>query len=119
MNTLPILTIITLLPLLGGIIVIRLPAEQRRGARGLGLVRSVGMLLAFLATSLSTDRMDCTQLADLGRNGTLASALSVKLGWGFITEKWLARVIFAAVFLGFAVKVPLIPFHTWLPSAYA
>ena len=25
----------------------------------------------------------------------------------------------AAAFLGFAVKVPLIPFHTWLPSAYA
>ncbi len=28
-------------------------------------------------------------------------------------------IIFAGAFLGFAVKVPLIPFHTWLPSAYA
>jgi NADH-quinone oxidoreductase subunit M len=26
---------------------------------------------------------------------------------------------FAGVFLGFAVKVPLIPFHTWLPATYA
>src|SRR5256886_3735946 len=83
------------------------------------MVGSVGMLLAFLAIYLSTDKMDFTQLADLGRNGTLASALSVKLGWSFLTEKWLARVIFAAAFLGFAVKVPLIPFHTWLPGAYA
>src|SRR5439155_14130477 len=30
-----------------------------------------------------------------------------------------ALVIFAGAFLGFAVKVPLVPFHTWLPSAYA
>ena len=27
-------------------------------------------------------------------------------------------ILFAGAFLGFAVKVPLIPFHTWLPSAY-
>src|SRR5207249_6484577 len=58
-------------------------------------------------------------LADIGRNGTLASALSVKLGWYDLTPKGLALVIFAGAFLGFAVKVPLIPFHTWLPSAYA
>jgi NADH-quinone oxidoreductase subunit M len=29
--------------------------------------------------------------------------------------KWLA---FAGIFLGLAVKVPLFPFHTWLPDAY-
>src|SRR5262245_27248201 len=29
---------------------------------------------------------------------------------------WLA---FAGIFLGLAVKVPLFPFHTWLPDAYA
>jgi NADH-quinone oxidoreductase subunit M len=28
-------------------------------------------------------------------------------------------VVFGGVLLGFAVKVPLMPFHTWLPSAYA
>src|SRR5207248_5495177 len=54
-------------------------------------------------------------------NRTLASALSVKLGWydAFPTRESLAVVIFAGVFLGFAVKVPLMPFHTWLPAAYA
>lgn len=83
------------------------------------MVGSVAMLLGFLAIYLSTDKMDFTQVAELGRNGTLASAFSVKLGWPFLSEKWLARIIFAAVFLGFAVKVPLIPFHTWLPSAYS
>src|SRR5205814_6106640 len=60
-------------------------------------------------------------LAEIGRNGTLASALSVKLGWYdlFQTKEGLAFVIFAGALLGFAVKVPLIPLHTWLPSAYS
>jgi NADH-quinone oxidoreductase subunit M len=31
----------------------------------------------------------------------------------------LALLLFAGAFLGFAVKVPLFPFHTWLPDAYA
>jgi NADH-quinone oxidoreductase subunit M len=28
-------------------------------------------------------------------------------------------LVFAGVLLGFAVKVPMMPFHTWLPNAYA
>lgn len=31
-----------------------------------------------------------------------------------LAQKW----IFAALFLGFAVKVPVFPFHTWLPDAH-
>ena len=30
----------------------------------------------------------------------------------------LARALFLAFFVGFAVKVPLFPFHTWLPDAH-
>jgi NADH-quinone oxidoreductase subunit M len=80
---------------------------------------SVAMLLAFLAIYLSTDKFDFIELADLGRNGTLVPALAAKLGWYNLTAKGLALVIFGGVFLGLAVKVPLIPFHTWLPAAYA
>jgi len=80
---------------------------------------SVAMLLAFLAILLSTGRFDFTDLAELGRNGALTSALSEKLGWRDLTTRRLALVIFSGAFLGFAVKVPLVPFHTWLPSAYA
>jgi len=89
------------------------------------MVGSVAMLLAFLAIFLSTEslpvenRFDFTALAELGRNGTLSSAFSVKLGWSFLSEKRLAAIIFGAAFLGFAVKVPLVPFHTWLPAAYS
>ena len=31
----------------------------------------------------------------------------------------LAALAFWGFFLGFAVKIPLVPFHTWLPDAYA
>ena len=36
-----------------------------------------------------------------------------------MTREQLALIIFGGVLLGFAVKVPLMPFHTWLPAAYA
>ncbi len=80
---------------------------------------SVALLLAFLAIFLSTHKFDFTELANLGRNGTLISALGDQLGWRDLTVRRLALVIFTGAFLGFAVKVPLMPFHTWLPAAYA
>ena len=82
------------------------------------MVGSVAMLLAFLAIFAATDKFDFIGLAELGRNGTLVSALSAKLGWYDISEHWLALIIFGGVLLGFAVKVPMMPFHTWLPATY-
>lgn len=80
---------------------------------------SIALLLAFLAIGLSTGRFDFVELAQMGRDGTLARELAARLGWPQLTAKILALVIFSGAFLGFAVKVPLIPFHTWLPPAYA
>ena len=83
------------------------------------MVGSVAMLLAFLAVYLSTRSFDFVELAEKGRSGLLLPALATKLGWYQLTAQRLGLVIFAGAFLGFAVKVPLIPFHTWLPTAYA
>jgi NADH-quinone oxidoreductase subunit M len=84
------------------------------------LAGSVAMLLAFLAIYAATGLFDFTQLAGLAEKGSLDTALFAKLGGAFFTSKeTLATVIFLGVFLGFAVKAPLMPFHTWLPSAYA
>jgi NADH-quinone oxidoreductase subunit M len=33
-------------------------------------------------------------------------------------DKNFQRIIFMAFFLGFAIKVPIFPFHTWLPDAH-
>ena len=66
---------------------------------------SVAMLLAFLGIYFAKGTFDFAALAELGRSGPL---LEGKLVW----------VAFAGIFLGLAVKVPLFPFHTWLPDAY-
>ncbi|HRT56608.1 MAG TPA: NADH-quinone oxidoreductase subunit M [Candidatus Paceibacterota bacterium] len=83
------------------------------------MVGSVGLLLAFLAMFLATRTFDFLELAKLGREGALVQALADTLGWRDLTVRRLAVVIFGGAFLGFAVKVPLIPFHTWLPATYA
>jgi NADH-quinone oxidoreductase subunit M len=89
------------------------------------MVGSIAMLLAFLAIFLATSKpgqpgvFDFVTLAEMGRNGTLSQLLPAKLGWIDLTAKQLVLVIFGGVLLGFAVKVPLMPFHTWLPATYA
>jgi NADH-quinone oxidoreductase subunit M len=65
---------------------------------------SVAMLLGFLGIYLARGSFDFATLAVLGKNGLLTG----KLAW----------LVFAGIFLGLAVKVPLFPFHTWLPDAY-
>src|SRR5262249_49807564 len=64
----------------------------------------VAMLLSFLGIYLVRGTFDFVELASLGKSGLLGGDL-----------RWLA---FAGIFLGLAVKVPLFPFHTWLPDAY-
>lgn len=83
------------------------------------MVGSVALLLTFLALFWATHTFDFGELARMGRDGSLTAHLSSALGWRDLTTRRLAVVIFAGAFLGFAVKVPLFPFHTWLPSAYA
>jgi NADH-quinone oxidoreductase subunit M len=84
---------------------------------------SVAMLLAFLGIFLATGKFDFIQLADMARDGSLTVALQNKLGWQLFghafTSHQMALIIFGGVLLGFAVKVPLMPFHTWLPATYA
>ncbi len=43
-------------------------------------------------------------------------ALSAAAGAGLVHSTQL--LIFAGMFLGFAIKVPMFPFHTWLPDAH-
>ncbi len=65
---------------------------------------SVAMLLAFLGIYFAKGTFDFAKLAELGQSGLLTGNF-----------RWL---VFGGIFLGLAVKVPLFPFHTWLPDAY-
>jgi len=81
------------------------------------MVGSVALLLAFLAIFQSTGTFDFIGLSELARNGQLIPALA-KISWHRLASHQIALIIFCGAFLGFAVKVPLIPFHAWLPDAY-
>jgi NADH-quinone oxidoreductase subunit M len=73
---------------------------------------SVALLVAFLAVFVATRSMDFPYLTLLASSGELEQMVTAHLGPVMI---WLAIGVLA----GFAVKVPMIPFHTWLPAAYA
>lgn len=73
---------------------------------------SAFMLLAFAALYAATGTLDFLQLGQYGADGTLNVRLGAIGGW------W-PRAVFLGALLGLAVKVPLWPFHTWLPPAYA
>jgi NADH-quinone oxidoreductase subunit M len=70
---------------------------------------SAFMLVGFAALFVATGTLDFAQLAQLARDGTLAA----KLPGGA------HQLVFFGVLLGLAVKVPLWPFHTWLPATYS
>ncbi|MDR2862729.1 MAG: NADH-quinone oxidoreductase subunit M [Puniceicoccales bacterium] len=71
---------------------------------------SAFMLLAFAAIYATTGTWDFTKLAwHLGSGGDAYG----KIGATGTT------LIFLGIFIGLAVKIPIFPFHTWLPDAYA
>ena len=66
------------------------------------LAGSLAMLLAILALYARTRTFDMLALAQMSHTFEL----------GF------QQLLFLGFFLGFAVKVPVFPFHTWLPDAH-
>jgi NADH-quinone oxidoreductase subunit M len=66
------------------------------------LLGSVFMLVGIVAMFLQTGTFDMIRLAEL------APTYAAGFQW------W----VFLAFFLGFAVKVPVFPLHTWLPDAH-
>jgi NADH-quinone oxidoreductase subunit M len=69
------------------------------------LIGSLPVLLGILALYLDADPHTFDMRA-LAHDGPLAGA-----GLG-------ASLVFAAFFVGFAIKTPIVPFHTWLPAAH-
>ena len=70
------------------------------------LFGSVFMLLGFLAMFFKSNphTFDIVQLQQQAATAPFAKGVQL--------------LIFAGVFLGFAIKVPMWPFHTWLPDAH-
>jgi NADH-quinone oxidoreductase subunit M len=80
------------------------------------LAGSVLMLVAVVALRLTSGTFSIPDLVALARAGDLTGADlpfgGVLLGMKFTT--W----VFWFLFVAFAIKVPVFPFHTWLPDAH-
>lgn len=74
------------------------------------LLGGVAMLVGFLVIQSATGTFDLVRLAD----GSVESALVTKTGW-----PGAGLFVFCCILAGLAVKVPMVPLHTWLPDAYA
>jgi len=71
------------------------------------LFGSVFMLLGFLALYFNgpdPQTFDLVKLTEFGASGGYAHTFQL--------------IVFGAIALGFAIKVPMWPFHTWLPDAH-
>lgn len=80
---------------------------------------SAFMLVGFLALQLSVGTMDFDALGQLASQGALANAMAKSYAFTGMSGHTLLSVVALAVFLGLAVKIPIVPFHAWLPAAYA
>jgi NADH-quinone oxidoreductase subunit M len=74
------------------------------------LVGSVVMLLGILALYFHSKRA----LPQFAQTGTFDITQWYTMGVPADLQFW----VFLAFFLGFAIKVPMFPFHTWLPDAH-
>ncbi len=88
------------------------------------LAGSVLMLLAIIALYYSSQpalladgtmsrlhTFNIIEMAKQAQAGVFASAAPI-LGFGF------TKIVFIGLFIGFAIKIPMFPFHTWLPDAH-
>ena len=76
----------------------------------------LGLLAIVLSYSWMSGRTELTFSIPVLTNGIshlLATSSEAQAYWGSVSP-W----IFLALFAGFAIKVPLFPFHTWLPLAH-
>jgi len=60
------------------------------------------------------------EAAKVAAEKELATARAALTQWdqSFFSSKWFQITMFLLLFIGFAIKVPVFPFHTWLPDAH-
>ena len=74
------------------------------------IVMLIGIIALYYATGQGVDSFNI--LAMHGGRFTSETISIFGTTWSF------ERIFFWAMFLGFAIKVPVFPFHTWLPHAH-
>lgn len=89
--------------------------DRQYAAKKFFLYTLAGSLLTFLG--LLTIVLWVAKSGDTGKLGFSISVLTEELATHPMPAE-LQIIVFLALFAGFAIKVPLFPFHTWLPLAH-
>ena len=97
--------------------VVLLPMYFMIGVWG-GENRQYASLKFFLYTMFGSALMLVAFLALFYKTGAASFSIPFLIEHGIEIPKTTAIWIFAGMFIGFAVKVPMFPFHTWLPDAH-
>ena len=79
------------------------------------LVMFIGFVALLFGLGDAVSSTGMPAIAEALRAGQLGYLGTPTLG---IAPDTLAMAAFLAMFVGFAVKVPIVPFHTWLPDAH-
>ena len=97
--------------------VVLLPMYFMIGVWG-GEQRQYASLKFFLYTMFGSALMLVSFLALFYKTGAESFSIPFLVQHGINIDQDVAIWIFAGMFVGFAVKVPMFPFHTWLPDAH-
>ena len=97
--------------------VVLLPMYFMIGVWG-GDNRQYASLKFFLYTMFGSALMLVAFIALFINTGSVSFPIPYLIEHGSSIAKITAIWIFAGMFIGFAVKVPMFPFHTWLPDAH-
>jgi NADH-quinone oxidoreductase subunit M len=83
-----------------------------------GEQRQYASIKFFLYTLFGSALMLVAFLALFFQTGAQSFSIEYLVAHGSTIAKDVQLWIFAGMFIGFAVKVPMFPFHTWLPDAH-
>jgi NADH-quinone oxidoreductase subunit M len=97
--------------------VVLLPMYFMIGVWG-GEQRQYASLKFFLYTMFGSALMLVAFLALFFQTGAASFSFAHLAEAGALVDRDVQIWIFAGMFIGFAVKVPMFPFHTWLPDAH-
>ncbi len=66
----------------------------------------IAILMFYFGSNMNFDLIDLARMATLAEEGTIFANQNLQI------------TAFILLFIGFAIKVPTFPFHTWLPDAH-
>ncbi|HYO08220.1 MAG TPA: NADH-quinone oxidoreductase subunit M [Tepidisphaeraceae bacterium] len=82
------------------------------------LVGSIGLLIVLIGTYLYSRGMPGAPNGTFDLVRLASPEAQAHLGQGIGAATALAKTFFLLAMLGFLIKVPAVPFHTWLPDAH-